>query len=91
MGFDRKMALNPQLFPNGMPVPFVNEMFVLARDGVEFEVDKIPGSGSVFFFFFSFLSLTFVFGLLLVWFHVSPILRLFPKLYQFCNDEIFSH
>lgn len=41
------MALNPQLFPNGMPVPFVNEMFVLARDGVEFEVDKIPASGSV--------------------------------------------
>ncbi|XP_054811855.1 UPF0664 stress-induced protein C29B12.11c [Prosopis cineraria] len=38
------MALNPQLFPNGMPVPFVNEMFVLARDGVEFEVDKIPGN-----------------------------------------------
>ncbi|CAH9080335.1 unnamed protein product [Cuscuta europaea] len=41
------MALNPQLFPNGMPVPFVNEMFVLARDGVEFEVDKIPGPGRV--------------------------------------------
>ncbi|XP_015898217.2 uncharacterized protein LOC107431742 isoform X2 [Ziziphus jujuba] len=40
------MALNPQLFPNGMPVPFVNEMFVLARDGVEFEVDKIPGPGN---------------------------------------------
>jgi len=39
------MALNPQLFPNGMPVAFVNEMFVLARDGVEFEVDKIPGAG----------------------------------------------
>ncbi|PRQ39705.1 putative PH domain-containing protein [Rosa chinensis] len=38
------MALNPQLLPNGMPVPFVNEMFVLIRDGVEFEVDKIPGS-----------------------------------------------
>lgn len=37
------MALNPQLFPNGMPVPFVSEMFVLAREGVEFEVDKIPG------------------------------------------------
>ncbi|RAL38629.1 unnamed protein product [Cuscuta campestris] len=37
------MALNPQLFPNGMPVPFINELFVLARDGVEFEVDKIPG------------------------------------------------
>lgn len=49
------MALNPQLFPNGMPVAFVNEMFVLARDGVEFEVDKIPGAGSVFFFFFSLL------------------------------------
>ncbi|KAL0903725.1 hypothetical protein M5K25_028122 [Dendrobium thyrsiflorum] len=40
------MALNPQLFSNGMPVPFLGEMFVLARDGVEFEVDKIPGSGS---------------------------------------------
>jgi hypothetical protein len=40
------MALNPQLFPNGMPVPFVNELFVLTRDGVEFEVDKIPGSVS---------------------------------------------
>jgi hypothetical protein len=37
------MALNPQLFPNGMPVPFTGEMFVLSRDGVEFEVDKIPG------------------------------------------------
>lgn len=37
------MALNPQLLPNGMPIPFVNEMFVLVRDGVEFEVDKIPG------------------------------------------------
>ncbi|KAL0842955.1 hypothetical protein Bca101_016200 [Brassica carinata] len=44
------MALNPQLMPNGMPVPFVNEMFVLVRDGVEFEVDKIPG------FVFSFSS-----------------------------------
>ncbi|GAB4829594.1 hypothetical protein Ancab_019262 [Ancistrocladus abbreviatus] len=40
------MALNPPLFPNGMPVPFVNELFILARDGVEFEVDKIPGAGS---------------------------------------------
>ncbi|XP_073526288.1 uncharacterized protein [Phyllobates terribilis] len=38
------MSVNPQLFPNGMPVPFVSELFVLARDGVEFEVDKIPGS-----------------------------------------------
>ncbi|KAM0950344.1 putative WW domain-binding protein [Dioscorea sansibarensis] len=38
------MALNPQLFPNGMPVPFLNEMFVLARDGVEFQIDKIPGA-----------------------------------------------
>ncbi|WCJ27046.1 hypothetical protein M5689_008821 [Euphorbia peplus] len=38
------MALNPQLFDNGMPVPFVNEIFVLTRDGVEFEIDKIPGS-----------------------------------------------
>ncbi|XP_074312290.1 UPF0664 stress-induced protein C29B12.11c [Silene latifolia] len=41
------MAQNPQLFPNGMPVPFYAELFVLARDGVEFEVDKIPGSGKV--------------------------------------------
>ncbi|XP_065864027.1 UPF0664 stress-induced protein C29B12.11c isoform X2 [Euphorbia lathyris] len=38
------MALNPQLFDNGMPVPFINEIFVLTRDGVEFEIDKIPGS-----------------------------------------------
>lgn len=30
-----------------MPVPFYGELFVLARDGVEFEVDKIPGSGKV--------------------------------------------
>ena len=37
-----KMAENPQLFGNGMPVPFYGEMFVLARDGVEFHVDKIP-------------------------------------------------
>ncbi|XP_039040764.1 uncharacterized protein LOC120179144 isoform X2 [Hibiscus syriacus] len=38
------MAQNPQLLPNGMPVPFTNEMFVLVRNGVEFEVDKIPES-----------------------------------------------
>jgi hypothetical protein len=25
-----------------MPVPFYGEMFVLARDGVEFHIDKIP-------------------------------------------------
>ena len=36
------MAENPQLFGNGMPVPFYGEMFVLARDGIEFHVDKIP-------------------------------------------------
>ncbi|XP_057960328.1 UPF0664 stress-induced protein C29B12.11c [Malania oleifera] len=41
------MALNPQLFPNGMPVPFDNEMFVLCREGVEFEVDKIPAYGHI--------------------------------------------
>ncbi|KAK8559321.1 hypothetical protein V6N13_098897 [Hibiscus sabdariffa] len=38
------MALNPQLLPIGMPMAFTNEMFVLVRNGVEFEVDKIPGS-----------------------------------------------
>ncbi|WMV23250.1 hypothetical protein MTR67_016635 [Solanum verrucosum] len=37
------MAVNPQLFANGMPIPFLNELFVLSRHGVEFEVDKIPG------------------------------------------------
>lgn len=37
-----RMALNPQLCPDGMPVPFVNEKFVLKRGGLEFEVDKIP-------------------------------------------------
>eukprot|EP01018_Ginkgo_biloba_P017629 Gb_02071 [translate_table: standard] len=36
------MAVNPQLFGNGLPVPFFNELFVLAREAVEFEVDKIP-------------------------------------------------
>uniref|UniRef100_A0A7N0VEX3 Arabinogalactan protein n=1 Tax=Kalanchoe fedtschenkoi TaxID=63787 RepID=A0A7N0VEX3_KALFE len=41
------MAVNPQLLPNGIPVAFYNELFVLARDGVEFEVDKIPGSDRV--------------------------------------------
>uniref|UniRef100_A0A7N1A6Y6 Arabinogalactan protein n=1 Tax=Kalanchoe fedtschenkoi TaxID=63787 RepID=A0A7N1A6Y6_KALFE len=41
------MALNPQLLPDGVPVAFFNELFVLARDGVEFEVDKIPGSDRV--------------------------------------------
>lgn len=37
------MALNPQLYGNGMPVAFVNEMFVLIRDGIEFEINKIHG------------------------------------------------
>lgn len=35
------MALNPQLFGNSTPVPFVDEMFVLRRESVEFEVDKV--------------------------------------------------
>ena len=40
------MALNPQLLPYmPMPMPFVSEMFVLTREGVEFEVDKIPLGG----------------------------------------------
>lgn len=57
------MALNPQLYGNGTPVPFVDEMFVLRRDAVDFEVDKIaeyvttyisytsckPSSASLFF------------------------------------------
>jgi hypothetical protein len=37
------MAENPQLMGNGLPVAFMGELFVLARDGVEFEIDKIPG------------------------------------------------
>ncbi|KAG6557693.1 hypothetical protein Mapa_000458 [Marchantia paleacea] len=36
------MAVNPQLFGNGTPVPFVDEMFVLARDSVEFQADNVP-------------------------------------------------
>ncbi|KAL3691918.1 hypothetical protein R1sor_005569 [Riccia sorocarpa] len=36
------MALNPQLFPNGTPVPFMNEMFVLTRDSVEIQVENVP-------------------------------------------------
>ena len=35
------MTSNPQLDAQGIPVPFVNEMMVLARDGVEFHVDHI--------------------------------------------------
>lgn len=35
------MALNPQLYGNSTPVPFVDEMFVLRRDAVDFEVDKV--------------------------------------------------
>ncbi|KAL8215164.1 hypothetical protein R6Q57_004613 [Mikania cordata] len=43
------MALNPHLYSNGMPVAFVNEMFVLIRDGIEFEITNIHGAngGSV--------------------------------------------
>eukprot|EP00271_Cylindrocystis_brebissonii_P008913 TRINITY_DN23441_c0_g1_i1.p1 TRINITY_DN23441_c0_g1~~TRINITY_DN23441_c0_g1_i1.p1 ORF type:complete len:208 (+),score=39.73 TRINITY_DN23441_c0_g1_i1:194-817(+) len=36
------MAINPDLDSFNRPVPFVNEAMVLARDGIEFEVDKIP-------------------------------------------------
>ncbi|KAJ0611372.1 hypothetical protein HanRHA438_Chr01g0018881 [Helianthus annuus] len=42
------MALNPHLYGNGMPVAFVNEMFVLIRDGIEFEINNIHGSLSSF-------------------------------------------
>ncbi len=37
------MAVNPQLYGNGTPVPFVNEVFLLRRESVEFLVDKLPG------------------------------------------------
>ncbi|KAJ7528369.1 hypothetical protein O6H91_15G000700 [Diphasiastrum complanatum] len=36
------MAVNPQLFPNGLPMPFEGELFVLTREGVECQADKIP-------------------------------------------------
>lgn len=36
------MALNPPLLPYGLPVPFENELFLLARPKIEFEADKIP-------------------------------------------------
>ncbi|CAM6084894.1 unnamed protein product [Calypogeia fissa] len=36
------MAVNPQLYGNGTPVPFVDEMLVLTRDPVEFQVDNLP-------------------------------------------------
>ncbi|CDP11546.1 unnamed protein product [Coffea canephora] len=35
------MVLNPQVLPSGMLGPFVNEIFVLARDGRKFKVEKI--------------------------------------------------
>ncbi|KAK4371874.1 hypothetical protein RND71_007258 [Anisodus tanguticus] len=41
------MAVNPKVFPHGMPVPFLNELFVLASDGVDFEIDNIPRLGEV--------------------------------------------
>ena len=36
-----KMAQNPALDANGIPVPFFGEMMVLKRDGIEFHVDGI--------------------------------------------------
>jgi len=38
------MALNPPLYSNRMPEPFQNEVYVLVREAVEFEVNKIPGA-----------------------------------------------
>ncbi|KAI3526339.1 hypothetical protein L1887_05589 [Cichorium endivia] len=38
------MALNPHLYGNGMPVAFVNELFVLIRDGIDFEINNIHGA-----------------------------------------------
>eukprot|EP00246_Nothoceros_aenigmaticus_P010835 TRINITY_DN2772_c0_g1_i1.p1 TRINITY_DN2772_c0_g1~~TRINITY_DN2772_c0_g1_i1.p1 ORF type:complete len:201 (+),score=26.39 TRINITY_DN2772_c0_g1_i1:121-723(+) len=35
------MAVNPQLLGDGLPVPFSNEFFVLTRDKVDFDVDKL--------------------------------------------------
>lgn len=45
------MALNPQLYDNGTPVPFVDELFVLRRDAVNFEVDKVAECAPTFYFF----------------------------------------
>ncbi|BBN13676.1 hypothetical protein MPTK1_6g05520 [Marchantia polymorpha subsp. ruderalis] len=42
------MAVNPPLFGNGTPIPFVDEMFVLTRDSVEFNVDHPYSPGSKF-------------------------------------------
>ncbi|KAK4380517.1 hypothetical protein RND71_002379 [Anisodus tanguticus] len=41
------MAVNPKIFPHEMPVPFLNELFVLACDGVDFEINNIPRLGEV--------------------------------------------
>lgn len=41
------MAVNPKLFLHGMPVPFLNELFVFATDEIEFEINNIPGLGEV--------------------------------------------
>lgn len=35
------MAVNPPVQGTGLPVPFSNEFFVLSRDKVEVEVDKL--------------------------------------------------
>ncbi|KAH0780662.1 hypothetical protein KY290_000260 [Solanum tuberosum] len=41
------MSLNPKLFAHGMPAPFLNELFVFASDGIEFQIDNIPRLGEV--------------------------------------------
>lgn len=39
------MAENPALDPQGLPVPFVSEVMVLMRQGIEFHVDHLPSLG----------------------------------------------
>eukprot|EP00270_Netrium_digitus_P009301 TRINITY_DN2829_c0_g2_i2.p1 TRINITY_DN2829_c0_g2~~TRINITY_DN2829_c0_g2_i2.p1 ORF type:complete len:220 (-),score=35.94 TRINITY_DN2829_c0_g2_i2:123-746(-) len=36
------MAVNPQLQPSGVPVPFWNEAFVLCRQGIELQLEGFP-------------------------------------------------
>jgi len=38
-----QMALNPALDQHGLPIPFIGEVIVLMRKGIELHVSNVPG------------------------------------------------
>lgn len=85
------MATNPQLDASGLPVPFEGEMMVLARGGVEFQVDscqltECPGGkwtsrGTIFL---SSIRMVFVAS------HPRPPIVAFDMPLLFVHDEKFN-